>query len=96
MPNMLVIHTLQELAQLLDRDRLMQDLKTRVEKKDPAFYEMCRYLNPAAFYKYFLHLSGILLWTTPAQLWINKQARPSLDEKVLRLVSSLSATASSA
>jgi hypothetical protein len=57
---------------------------------------MSRYLNPAAFYKDFLHLSGILLWTTPAQLWINKQARPSLDEKVLRLVSSLSATASSA
>jgi hypothetical protein len=96
MPNVLVIHTRQELAGLLDLDRLMQDVKTRVEKKDPAFYEISRYLNPAAFYKDFLHLSGILLWTTHAQLWINKQARPSLDEKVLRLVSSLSSTASSA
>ena len=91
--NLLVIHTRQELAGLIDLEGLMQNVKARVEKRDTTFYEMSRYLNPAAFYKDFLHLSGILLWTTPAQLWINKQARPSLDEKVLRLVSSLSATA---
>jgi hypothetical protein len=96
MANLLVIHTRRELAGLIDLDKLMQEIKTRVEKKDPALYEMSRYLNPAAFYKDFLHLSGILLWTVPPQLWINKQARPGLDEKVLRLVSSLSSGASSA
>ena len=94
--NLLVIHTRQELAGLIDLEGLMQNVKARVEKRDTTFYEMSRYLNPAAFYKDFLHLSGILLWTTPAQFWINKQARPSLDEKVLRLVSSLSAAAASA
>jgi hypothetical protein len=96
MANLLVIHTRTELAGLIDLDKLMQEIKTRVEKKDPAFYEMSRYLNPAAFYKDFLHLSGILLWTVHPQLWINKQARPGLDEKVLRLVSSLSSGASPA
>lgn len=96
MANLLVIHTRQELAQLIALERLMQNVKTRVEKKDPVFYKMSRYLNPAAFYKDFLHLSGIVLWTANAQLWINKQARPSLEEKVLRLVSLLASTASSA
>ena len=96
MANLLVIHTRAELAQLINLDRMMQDVKTRVEKKEPAFYEMSRYINPAAFYKDFLHLSAILLWTAKPQLWINKQARPSLEEKVLRLVSSLASTSSSA
>ena len=90
-PNLLVIHTRQELARSLDLNKLMQEIKTRVEKKDPAFYELSRYLNPAAFYKDFLHLSGILLWAADAQLWVNKQARPALAENVLRLVSSLPA-----
>lgn len=96
MANLLVIHTHSELAKLIDLDKLMQDIKTKVEKKDPAFYEMSRYLNPAAFYKDFLRLSGILLWTADPQLWINKQARPSLEEKVLRLVSSLTTNESAA
>ncbi|RPJ20214.1 MAG: hypothetical protein EHM33_28875 [Chloroflexi bacterium] len=90
-PNLLVIHTRQELRRALDLDKFMQDLKIRVEKKDPAFYELSRYLNPAAFYKDFLHLSGILLWAASpeAQSWVNKQARPALEEKVLRLVAAL-------
>ncbi len=89
MPNLLVIRARDELARSLDLEKFMQDLKIRVEKKDPAFYEMSRYLNPAAFYKDFLHLSAILLWAVEAQLWINKQAKPSLEEKILRLVSAL-------
>jgi hypothetical protein len=96
MANLLVIHTHRELAKLIDLDRLMQEIKTRVEKKDPSFYELSHYINPAAFYKDFLHLSAILLWTANPQLWVNKQARPSLDEKVLRLVSSLTSDASPA
>lgn len=96
MPNLLVIHTGEELRRSLDLDRLMQEIKTRVEKKDPSFYEISRYANPAAFYKDFLHLSGILLWAVEPQLWINKQARPGLDEKVLRLVSSLASSTSPA
>ena len=67
----------------------MQELKTRVDGKDPSFYTISRYTSPAAFYKDFLHLSAILLWAAGAQVWVNKQARPGLAEKVLRLVSSL-------
>lgn len=89
-PNLLVIHT----RQGLDLDRLMQNIKIKVEGKDSAFYEVSRYASPAAFYKDFLHLSAILLWADEAHLWINKQARPALEEKVLRLVGSLVSSAS--
>ncbi len=89
MPNLLVIHTPEELQRSLDLDIFMQSLKIKVEKKEASFYEISRYASPAAFYKDFLHLSAILLWAAEVQVWINKQARPSLDEKVLRLVSSL-------
>jgi hypothetical protein len=65
----------------------MKEVKTRAEGRDPSFYAASRYTSPAAFYKDFLHLSGILLWASEAQLWVNKQARPGLPEKVLRLVS---------
>jgi hypothetical protein len=95
MPNLLVIHTRQELARSLDLSRLMQEIKTRAEGKDPSFYEISRYASPAAFYKDFLHLSGILLWAASpeTQLWVNKQARPALAPEALRLVSSLVASA---
>ena len=89
MPNLLVIHTRDDLARSLDLNRLMQGVKTRAEGKDPAFYALSRYTTPAAFYKEFLHLSGVLLWATEAQLWANKQARPALPEKVLRLAGRL-------
>jgi hypothetical protein len=85
MPNLLVVHT----RGLFELDRFMQELKIRVERKEPAFYEVSRYESPAAFYKDFLRLSAILLWGAQGQLWINKQAKPALEEKVLRLVSSL-------
>ena len=93
-PNLLVIHTREELRRSLDLDKLMQNIKTRVEAKNPSFYEVSRYANPAAFYKDFLHLSGILLWAAEAQLWINKQARPALAAEVLHLVSSLASSIS--
>ncbi len=89
MANLLVIHTRPELARSIDLARLMQELKTRVEGKDPSFYAISGYTGPAAFYKDFLHLSGILLWAAGAQAWVNKQSRPGLAEKVLRLVSLL-------
>lgn len=94
MPNLLVIHTREELARSINLDRFMQEVKIRVEGKDPALYAISRYTRPAAFYKDFLHLSGILFWSAEAQLWVNKQARPGLDEKVLRLISSLLSGAS--
>ena len=95
-PNLLVIHTREELARSLDLGRLMQEIKTRVEGKDPSFYEISRYASPAAFYKDFLHLSGILLWAASpgAQLWVNKQARPALAVEVLHLVNTLSSSTS--
>jgi hypothetical protein len=89
MANLLVIHTREDLARSIDLGRLMQKLKASVEASDSAFYASGRYANPAAFYRDFLRLSGILLWTDSGQLWVNKQARPEPDEKVLRLVSSL-------
>jgi hypothetical protein len=95
MANLLVINTREELAQSINLDRLMQELKTRVEGRDPSFYSTSRYTSPSAFYKDFLRLSGILLLGASAQLWVNKQARPTLPEKILRLVSSLLPGASS-
>ena len=99
MPNLLVIHTREELVRAIDLGRLMQAVKTRVEGKDPAFYGASRYSGPAAFYKDFLRLSGILLWASApvkapslaalrcaSPLWVNKQARPGLPENVLRVV----------
>ena len=93
MPNLLVIHTPQQLARSIDLGRLMQGVKTRAEGKDPAFYLLSRYTSPAAFYKEFLRLSAVLLWAAEPQLWVNKQARPALPKKVLSLVSSLPASA---
>ena len=93
MPNMLVIQARQEVMQSVDLGQLLQGIKARAEAKDPGFYALTRYASPADFYKDFLRLSGLVLWSTdesaPGQLWINKQARPSLDEKVLRLVNTL-------
>lgn len=89
MANLLVIHTHEDLAKSIDLSQLMQEIKIRAEKRDPYFYSASGYANPAAFYKDFLHLSGILFWVPGTQPWINKQARASLSEKVMRLVSSL-------
>jgi hypothetical protein len=93
MPNLLVMHTQEELRRSIDLSRFMQGVKIRVEKKEPSFYAISRYTSPSAFYKDFLRLSGVLLWAAETQLWANKQARPGLSEKVLRLVSSLLSTA---
>jgi hypothetical protein len=94
MTNLLVIQTREELARSIQLGSLMLEAKTRVEGKDPTFYAASRYTSPAAFYKDYLHLSGILLWADGVQLWVNKQARSKLPEKVLRLVSLLLSDAS--
>lgn len=89
MANLLVIHTREGLARTIDLEGLMQVVKTRAEGKDPSFYAASRYNDPAAFFKDFLRLSGIVLWTPGGPCWGNRQARPGLPEKVLRLVSAL-------
>ena len=96
MPNLLVIHAQEDVARSVNLDRLMQELKIKADRKDSAFYAASGYAGPAAFYKDFLHLNGILLWSPEAQLWVNKQARPELAEKVLRLVTSLASGVSPA
>ena len=88
-PNLLAIHTPEHVARSIDLGTLMQRVKIRADAKDPALYANSGYDGPASYYKDFLHLSGILLWAPGAQYWINKQARPAMDEKVLRLVGSL-------
>jgi hypothetical protein len=85
--NLLVILTSPEVGRSIDLARLIRAVKTRAEGRDPSFYAASRYTSPADFYKDFLHLSGILLWASEVQLWVNKQARPGLPKKVLRLVS---------
>ena len=91
--NLLVVHAQEELARSIDLGRLMQEVKIKADGKDPSFYAASHYASPSAFYKDFLRLNGILVWAPEAQLWINKQARPSLAERVIRLVSSLPAGA---
>lgn len=89
MANLMAIHTRPELARAIDLPGLMQSVKAAVESKAPAFYAQTRYASPATFYKDFLLLSGLLFWTPGGPLWINKQARPGLDEKILRQVALL-------
>jgi hypothetical protein len=94
MANLLVIHTRAELARSIDLGGLMQEVKIRVEGKDSTFTAISDYPSPAAFYKEFLHLSAILLWSAGVPPWINKQARPGLPENVVRLFSTLAPGAS--
>jgi hypothetical protein len=87
MANLLLLHTRQSVAQVIDLERLLQGVKTRVESKDAAFYALSRYSSPADFYKEFLRLSGIVLWGEGlVKVWVNKQARPGLEEKVVRVI----------
>jgi hypothetical protein len=87
MPNLLAVHTPAPVAQALDLAGLVQGIKRRAEARDAAFYALSRYSGPADFYQRFLRLSGILLWgQAPVQVWVNKTARPALEEKVIRVV----------
>jgi hypothetical protein len=89
MPNLLAIHTPAATARVLDLEGLVQRIKARADSRDPAFYALSRYSRPVDFYKHFLRLSGMLLWgEAPVQVWVNKPARPLLDEKVIRAVAS--------
>ncbi len=89
MPNLLVIHVHENVASDIDLGKLMQRVKNRADRSDESFYSHSRYSKPAEFYKHFLRLSGILFWEPNAQLWINKQAKVGLDEKVVKLVRSI-------
>jgi hypothetical protein len=88
--NLLVVQTGGELARFLDLDGFMQEIKIRVERKDPGFYANSPYKSPADFYKEFVHLCGLLITAGDySKVWANKQAKPSLPDKVLKLVGSL-------
>lgn len=87
--NFLVVRTHQNAAQSVDLSGLMQGLKTLAEAREPAFYAVTGYNDPAAFFGDYLRLSGIVLWAAEPVLWINKQARPLLDEKAARLIAML-------
>lgn len=90
MPNLLAIHAPVGAAQQLDLAQLMQEIKALAESKNPGFYSISRYAGPADFYKEFLRLSGLVLWSDAAsQVWANKQAKPALEEKIPRLVGAL-------
>jgi len=89
MANLLVICAEEALARSIDLGRLLQEVKTRVDGKDLAFYSSIHYTTPSAFYKDFRRLSGILLWATSAQIWVNKQAQSALPEKIFRILNSL-------
>jgi hypothetical protein len=89
MANLLVIETPEAVARVINLDGLMQGIKLRAEMKEAEFYALSRYSGPAAFYRNFLRLSGVALRASGGQVWANKQARPGLDEKILRLVGTL-------
>jgi hypothetical protein len=89
MPNLLAVHVPPSLAGSIDIDHLMLQVKQRADRKDPTLFAAGRYRGPADFYRDFIHLNAVLLWADGGPLWINKQARRSLDEKVLRLVHTL-------
>lgn len=89
MPNLLVIHVLEDAAKTIALEELMQGMKNRADKRDASFYSHSRYSTSGEFYKDFLRLSGVLFWEPNAQHWINKQAKVGLDKKVVRLVSSI-------
>jgi hypothetical protein len=88
-PNLLAIHTQGHAEGLIDLGELMHQVKVWADGTASAFYSRSQYESPAAFYKDFNRLNGIVFWVPGGQLWVNKQARPALDEKVLRLVGSL-------
>ena len=92
MPNLLAIQARADQSQPVDLAALMQGVKLRADARDPAFYAATRYASTADLYKAFNRLNGIFLWSPgepPGQLWVNRQARPEIDEKVLRLVAGL-------
>jgi hypothetical protein len=89
MSNLLVIQTDEQLMPTIDIVELMQLVKTRAESRDDSFYLHSRYTDPSSFYKDFLRLNGIILWAISSRMWVNKQARPVLPEKTMRLVRSL-------
>jgi hypothetical protein len=88
-PNLLAIYTQAHAEGLIDLGELMHQVKLWADGTAPALYSMSQYKSPAAFYKDFTRLNGILLWAPGGKLWVNKQARPVLDEKIIRLVGSL-------
>ena len=87
--NLLVIHARGQVDRLINLSGLIQSLKARVDGRDPKFFLNSQYDSPTAFYKDFLHLSGMIFWTTSNQVWGNKQSKFGLPEKVLDLVRSL-------
>lgn len=88
-PNLLVIHVLEDVAKTIALEELMQGMKNRADKRDASFYSHSRYSTPGEFYIDFLRLSGVLFWEPNAQQWINKQAKVGLDDKVMKLVRSI-------
>ena len=87
--NLLVILARGQVDRLIHLADLIQSLKARVDGRDPKFFLNSRYESPTAFYKDFLHLSGIIFWANSNQVWQNKQSKFGVPEKVLNLLSSL-------
>lgn len=87
--NLLVIQSRGQVDRLIDLDGVIKSLKSRVDGKDPGIFLNSRYNGPTAFYKDFLRLSGIILWAFNYQIWVNKQGKFGLPEKVIDLVGSL-------
>lgn len=88
-PNLLVINVNEKVAKEIDLGKLMQGIKDKADRGDETFYAHSRYSKPAEFYKHFLRLNAVLFWEPNAQLWINKQAKVGLDEKILRLIKAI-------
>lgn len=90
-PNLLLIGLAPDLLMERTVDELIKQMKQRIEKNDLALLPRSRLQTPAAFFKQYYALSGILFYglaqpvvptATPPFLWLNKEAKYPLLTQV--------------
>jgi hypothetical protein len=89
MINILIIYNDDPTGRLPDLGDALQRLKLQAEHKDPALFNRARFQDSSDFFKYFQRLSAVLIFQLeqtpsgrPDAIWINKQARPPLADKL--------------
>ena len=97
-PNLLLIGLAPDLRMERSVDELIKQMKQRIEKNDWALLPRSRLQTPAAFFKQYYALSGILFYglpqpvvpTIPPFLWLNKEAKYPLLTQVQTILQQLS------
>lgn len=85
MVNVLLVVVDETFGRFLDIEQAMTQLKDRAERKDEGLFGRYGYVKSADFFKYFLRLSGIVVWivgeegeTAELQLWENNQTKHNI------------------